>query len=81
MVVIRKLKAMPSNLTRYPRADKSVHLFLLTSQLGDVAIDLLPEVFVGQMQVHILGIGPVFCPRNEMGHSGWCSVEHFWQNT
>jgi len=72
MAAIRKLKAMPSDQTRYPRADRSVHLFLLTSQLDDGAIDLLPEVFMGQMQIHILGIGPVFWPRNEMGSSGWC---------
>jgi len=26
-----------------------------------------------QMQIHNLGIGPVFWPRHEMG----CSVEHF----
>jgi len=72
MAAIRKLKAMPSDPTRYPRADRSVHLFLLTSQLDDGAIDLLPEVFMGQMQIHILGIGPLFWPRNEMGSSGWC---------
>ena len=72
MAAIRKLKAMPSDPTRYPRADRSTHLFLLTSQLDDGAIDLLPEVFMGQMQIHILGIGPVFWPRNEMGSSGWC---------
>ncbi|RPA90155.1 hypothetical protein L873DRAFT_1795647 [Choiromyces venosus 120613-1] len=72
MAAIRKLKAMPSDATRYPRADRSVHLFLLTSQLDDGAIDLLPEVFMGQVQIHILGIGSVFWPRNEMGSSGWC---------
>lgn len=72
MAAIKKLKAMPSDPTRYPRADRNVHLFLLTSQLDDGAIDLLPEVFMGQIQIHILGIGPVFWPRNEMGSSGWC---------
>ncbi|CAZ83056.1 unnamed protein product [Tuber melanosporum] len=72
MAAVRKLKAMPSDGTRYSRADRSVHLFLLTSQLDDGAIDLLPEVFMGQVQIHILGIGPVFWPRNEMGSSGWC---------
>ncbi|CUS14992.1 unnamed protein product [Tuber aestivum] len=72
MAAIRKLKAMPSDATRYPRAERSAHLFLLTSQLNDGAIDLLPEVFMGQVQIHILGIGPVFWPRNEMGSSGWC---------
>lgn len=25
-----------------------------------------------QMRIHILGIGPVFWPRNEMWSSGWC---------
>ncbi|KAG0633533.1 hypothetical protein HOY80DRAFT_1104625 [Tuber brumale] len=72
MAAVRKLKAMPSDTTRYPRADRSVHLFLLTSQLDDGAIDLLPEVLMGQVQIHILGIGPVFWPKNEMGSSGWC---------
>jgi len=73
MAAIRKLKTKPSDPTRYPRADRSVHLYLLTFQLDDGAIDLLLEVFMRQMQIHILGIGPVFWPRNEMG----CSVEHF----
>ena len=71
MAAIRKLKAMPSNPTRYPLADKSVDLFSLTSRLGDGAIDLLPEVFVEEMQIHILGIGPVFCRRNDIRPSGW----------
>jgi len=26
---------------------------------------------MGQMQIHILGIGPVFWPRIEMGSSGY----------
>ena len=72
MAAIRKLKAMPPSPTRYPGVEKSVHLFLLTSQLGDGAIDTLPEVFAKQMQIHILGIWPVFCPRNEMWPSRWC---------
>jgi len=63
------LKAMPSDRERYLRADRSVHLFLLTSQLDDGAIYLLPEVFMGQMRIHILGIGLIFWPRNEMGSS------------
>jgi len=53
-------------------ADRDVNLFQLTSHPEDGAIDLLPEVFVEQRHVHILGIGPVFCLRNEMGPSGWC---------
>jgi len=57
MVVIRKLKAMPLSLTIYRSEDRSVYLFVLTSQLDDGAIDLLPEVFVGQMQIHIFGVG------------------------
>jgi len=28
---------------------------------------------VGQMQIHILSMGPVFWPRNEIGSSGWCA--------
>jgi len=46
--------------------DRSVDSFLLTSQLHDRAIDLLPEM----IQVHILGIGPRLWLRNEMGSSG-----------
>jgi len=43
MAAIGQLKTMPSNPTKYLREDRSVHLFLLTSQLDDGAIDLLPE--------------------------------------
>jgi len=68
---IRKLKAMPSDTKRYQRADEIVHLFLLTSQLDHGAIDLPPEVIMGQMQINTLGIGPVLMVRNEMGSSGW----------
>ena len=28
---------------------------------------------MGQMQIHILGIRPVFWPRNEIGSSEWCA--------
>ena len=51
---------MPSEQTRYAQEDRSVYFFLLTTQLGDGAIDLLSEVFLGQIQIHILGIEPVF---------------------
>jgi len=61
----RKLRVKPSNLTRYSRADRSVHLFLLTSQVDDRVIDLIPGVFMRQMKIHIPGIGPVFWARNE----------------
>jgi len=57
---IRKSKVIASEPTRYPGADRSVHLCLLTSQLGDGAIDLVPEVLMGKVQIHILGIGPMF---------------------
>jgi len=73
MDTIRGLKTKPSNPTRYPRADRSVHLYLVTFQLEDGGIDLLLEVFMRQMQIHILGIGSVFWPRNGMR----CSIEHF----
>ncbi|PUU82893.1 hypothetical protein B9Z19DRAFT_280078 [Tuber borchii] len=59
MATIRKLKAMPSDPTRYSRADRSVHLFLLISR-DDGATDLFPEAFMKKMQIHIAGIGPVF---------------------
>jgi len=39
MASIGILKAMASDPTRYPQADRSVHLFLLTSQLDDGGID------------------------------------------
>ena len=69
MAVIRTLKAFPSNPPRYPQADESVYLFLWTYQLADGAIDLLPEVFIRQIEIHILGIGSVFWPRNEVQSS------------
>ncbi|PUU77741.1 hypothetical protein B9Z19DRAFT_1127912 [Tuber borchii] len=40
--------------------------------LMDLSLDLPPEVFMGQMQIHILGIGPGIWPTNEMGPSRWC---------
>jgi len=47
MAAIRKLKkTKPVDPKRYPRADRSVHLYLLTFQLDDGAIDLLLEVFM-----------------------------------
>ncbi|PUU83583.1 hypothetical protein B9Z19DRAFT_1118934 [Tuber borchii] len=58
MAAIRKLKAMPFNPTRYRRADRTVNLLLLTSQLDHGAIDLVQEVFMQQMQIQILGVGP-----------------------
>jgi len=33
MAAVGKLKAIASNPTSYPRADKSIHLFLLASEL------------------------------------------------
>ncbi|PUU82894.1 hypothetical protein B9Z19DRAFT_1119997 [Tuber borchii] len=54
------LQAIPSDPTRYSRADRSVHLFLLISRADDGATDLPPEVFMKKMQIHIAGIGPVF---------------------
>ena len=57
---IGRLEAMSSEPTRYARDDRSVHSFLLTTQLDDGAIDLLSEVFIGQMQINILSIEPVF---------------------
>ena len=56
---IREVKVIPSGSTRYSRGDRSVHLFLLTSQVDDGPMGLLPELFMRQMQIHILGIGPV----------------------
>ena len=69
---------MPSDPTRYSGVDRSVPLFLLTSEPDCGAIDLAPAVFIGQMQIHIFGIGRVFRPRNEIGFF-WvvCSMERF----
>ena len=64
---MRILKVMPSDLTRCSREDNSVYLFLLTSQIDDGAIDLLPEVFMGQIQIQIIGIGPIFWARTRWG--------------
>ena len=69
MAAIRKLKAILSETIRYPRVDRSVQLFLPTSQPDYGAIDLPPQVFMGMMQVQFLSIGPLFWPRNEMGSS------------
>ena len=69
MAAIRKFKTKPSDTTNYPRADwdRSVDLYLLTFQPEDGDIDLLLEVFMRQMQIHILGIGPVFWPGIRWG--------------
>lgn len=68
---VKKLKGMPLNTARYG-THRHAHLFLLTSKLDVGEIELLPEVFFGEIQIHILGIGALFWPRNEMGASGWC---------
>lgn len=68
---VKKLKGMPLNTARYG-THRHGHLFLLTSKLDVGEIELLPEVFFGEIQIHIIGIGALFWPRNEMGASGWC---------
>lgn len=68
---VRKLKGMPLDTARYG-THRHAHLFLLTSKLDNGEIELLPEVFFGEIQLHIIGIGVLFWPRNEMGASGWC---------
>lgn len=68
---VKKLKGMPLNTVRYG-SHRHAHLFLLTSKLDVGEIELLPEVFFGEIQIHIVGIGALFWPRNEMGASGWC---------
>lgn len=68
---VKKLKGMPLNTARYG-THRHAHLFLLTSKLDVGEIELLPEVFFGEIQIHIIGIGALFWPRNEMGASGWC---------
>lgn len=68
---VKKLKGMPLNTVRYG-SHRHAHLFLLTSKLDAGEIELLPEVFFGEIQIHIVGIGALFWPRNEMGASGWC---------
>ena len=67
MAAIRKLKAIPSNSTGYPRAERSVHPLWPTPQPDGRATDVLPEVFMPQILIQILGIGLVFWPKNEMG--------------
>ncbi|KAI5845843.1 hypothetical protein DFP73DRAFT_476526 [Morchella snyderi] len=68
---IMKLKGMPLDTTRYGTR-RHAHLFLLTTRLDDGEIELVPEVFFGEIQIHVIGIGPLFWPRSEMGASGWC---------
>ena len=46
MAAITTMKTKPSDPARYRRADRSIHLFLLTFQLDDGAIDLVPEVLI-----------------------------------
>ncbi|PUU73496.1 hypothetical protein B9Z19DRAFT_1135069 [Tuber borchii] len=53
---IRKLKTIPTDPRRYPRADRSTHLYLLTSRLDDGSIDFVQEGFMQQMMIHVLGI-------------------------
>lgn len=68
---VKKLKGMPLDTARYGN-HRHGHLFLLTTKLDAGEIELLPEVFFGEIQIHIIGIGALFWPRNEMGASGWC---------
>jgi len=60
MAAIRKLKTKDLDPTRYPRVARSVHLYLVTSQLDGGVIGLLPEVSMRQMQIHILSIRSMF---------------------
>ena len=62
MAAIRKLNAVPSDLIRYSPAEGNVHLFLLTSQLDDRAIDLLLEVLMGQIKFRSLVLDPCSDP-------------------
>jgi len=71
--VIKKLKAMHHPRPPISAGRESVHLFFITSQLDSRAINLLPEVGMGQMQTHIPGVGPVLLPRSDMGFSVWCA--------
>lgn len=71
IAAVKKLKGMPLDTARYG-THRHGHLFLLTTKLEPGEIELLPEVFFGEIQIHIIGIGPLFWPRNEMGASGWC---------
>ena len=72
MAGIIKLKTMPSDLTRYPQAERCVYLLLLSSQVNNRVINLQWEIFMRKMLIHILGIGHGFWPRNKTGSSGWC---------
>lgn len=56
MAIIRKPKAIPSDSRRYSRGGRSLHLFLLTSQVDDELLDLLPAVFMRLMKIHFFGI-------------------------
>lgn len=67
------LESMHTDSTRHPNTQRHKHIFLLTSQLDDGDIELLPEVFHGQVHIHVLGIGSVFWPTSEMGGTGWCA--------
>ncbi|PUU82903.1 hypothetical protein B9Z19DRAFT_1120009 [Tuber borchii] len=80
MVTIRKLKAMPSDPTRYSRADRKVHLFLLISLVDDGAIDLLLGEFMEKMQIQITSIGTMFQLELDGVFGVVCSVEHFRPN-
>ena len=71
MTATGKLREISSDMIRYLRGERCVHLFLLTSQVDDGPVGLLPEVFMRQMMIHIICTRPVFLPRKEMESSGW----------
>ncbi|PUU83421.1 hypothetical protein B9Z19DRAFT_1142634 [Tuber borchii] len=74
MAAIRKLKTIPSGLTRYPGEDRNVHLLLLTSQLDDGN-----RFTPGSLSRRL-----VLWARGEMDSSGWCvllSTSGPWPNS
>ncbi|KAL7273830.1 hypothetical protein RUND412_003296 [Rhizina undulata] len=71
LAAVHKLKMMPLDTSKYG-AQRHAHLFLFTSKLEDGDIHLLPEVLFGDVQVHVIGLGPIFWPKSNMGGSGWC---------
>jgi hypothetical protein len=65
---VKTLHEMPMDTGKYG-SKRTGHLFLLTSNLDDAIIG----GNFGGVNIHILGVGPVFAPVSTMGADGWCS--------
>lgn len=71
----KMLGSMPMDTLKYG-GKRHPHLFLITAELNDGDIHLIPEALYGSVKVHVIGLGAVFCPTSSMGGNGWCISTH-----